>query len=1689
MTDPSNSGKDNQPKTDDQKPPGLRKRLWIKVRKPLTLFFRLYVVMFVCALLMSFPAIRALGHPLFGPLFSSTVEVQDYRRVYTTEEKPSFYFVAQKFSDYECKFFNADDVYRLGDASTRGYPCRKFQFADIFDRNQQFSGIRPVYTCSGKTLAEDLSSAGALVQLKEPLPPGEYISAFGPRGFRAKGEDIGFSHFFVTNLGAVIKHDANKVIIGALDLRTRKPWSGADVTVLVDESVPRAVGAVVKTDESGLAVVNRPPSVDQKSWDDAIIDAKSGPHVAYFGNFEEFSYGAQTSEFADFNQRFENHNYYQEKFRTNFVTDRPVYRLGQAVNFKGNVRTTGEMGIENPGAGAQLKLEIFDPRNSTIETKELRTDPFGSFTGSLSPSQCASTGDYRVQITYPDSRTEEFTFTFDQYRKPDFKVDVIPERVRYAQGEKVRFKIQANYLFGAPVKNAKVSYSVNSEADLESKTRMKTSTECGEFFNSWEESEGYYRYRYGAGEPFLEGGDVTTDSLGQAFVEFNVPVTKPIANAPWSYCYLDDSLNLSVDITDLSRKTYSSYGSVPVTRGSYTLLVDTKSGAERIGQPLSVDVKTLTYDKKPVPGKNVTLRLSRWEPIEKSPGSYKEIKISSYTAVTDAKGCAVVAIPTDKNLPSDSYVISAESTDDKNRVVGDVTSIWLFGERNSYYFRDNEEQERFQIEFDKVAYKPGDTVKAIVKAPFVKAGDEVYLLATVEGSAVRASKQLTMHGPVAMVDFPVDASHAPNAYIGATIVDKRHKTFFTQGLLKVAPEVNFADISVATDKASYHPGETARYKVTAKSRDGRAIPGMQLNASVVDEGIYVLWQSMRAGFNPPRFGDIFHAIYRKIENEVLTRTTFTELLDLKARLPRPIFDGQGLYVLHLPLLVFFPGTVMCCQETEMRKKDLEAKCAAPSPANSIASSPTAEQAQSAQPSTNARAPAPRVRSNFLDAAAWYPSLVTGPDGTASFSVKLPDDLTTWRATVSGITQGNVIGAGQNTVVSTQDFMARLALPRSYTEFDETVISGIVHNLSPKEQSVALSLSVSPNIKLLDSATCMLNVPKDGVKRQSWRVKVVAPGESTITLKALGSTLSDAEQRKVPVRTFGYRVFLSKNGMIQDVREEKNFPVMLPPDAKLETGSFQLSTSASSIGPVLGNFEKLIEYPYGCTEQTLSRMIPTVIAMRLSKNLGVPLDESTRVKLEKANRMAIPKLLEYQHGDGGWGWWADDSSDSYMTAHVLEGFYLLKQAGVPIDDSVIEQGINYLSSSITTLSADPWDRYRGEDHAKAIYVMSLFKRELDPLTRTWQLINIKKMSPESLAYLTMAFKNVKDEDAAKNTYARLKQLQNQSLEYTNWDHTRELLDKLGVDENEFDYSYRFTGIETTALALRATVKAEPDNKELLDQIARWLIMQRDENGWSNTKTTSCVFLALLEKELADHANRTTDFKARVQAFNKLLRELSFTKTFERGEKVVTVPLRPTPSSILVTKDGPGRLYYTTMLSYDRPLKVGDQPIIKSMPSDLHVKRELYHVVEKKQANQGANDLFELKPLSINSTVKEGDLIMMKINVDAPFSIPYVMVEAALPSGGEVIDEPPNLVADEPSTSTSDHWYWWTHQDILDDRIAFFCTSLPSGKSEFRAFIRMEMPGTFNINPVSMEAMYTNKVHARSMAHSVKVVAAD
>ena len=76
---------------------------------------------------------------------------------------------------------------------------------------------------------------------------------------------------------------------------------------------------------------------------------------------------------------------------------------------------------------------------------------------------------------------------------------------------------------------------------------------------------------------------------------------------------------------------------------------------------------------------------------------------------------------------------------------------------------------------------------------------------------------------------------------------------------------------------------------------------------------------------------------------------------------------------------------------------------------------------------------PSVRSNFADTALWVGVLTTDATGKAQVSLKMPENLTTWKVKVWGMGHGTKVGSGETEVVTRKDLILRLQAPRFRTE--------------------------------------------------------------------------------------------------------------------------------------------------------------------------------------------------------------------------------------------------------------------------------------------------------------------------------------------------------------------------------------------------------------------------------------------------------------------------------------------------------------------------------------------------------------------------------------------------------------------------------------------------------------------------------
>lgn len=1547
----------------------------------------------------------------------------------------------------------------------------------------------PVATVSGDFQYCEFLQGEALAVLPK-LPLGDYI--FAVEGIESGGKSSVQSTgaFRVSDLGVIVRaNSGNKVLIKAFNVVSLKPVPNALIEVFkplssgifetekeqgpcakvkeartgADGCVELSIGDIdiqnlnvggINTSTTGIAPVLQfaAQSADGRSW------SESGTINFYYdGSWEQYTsapdlaIGETTDLIVD------------------LISDRTVYRLGQDVFFKGIVRNIGSNGLKNPGSNRAVEISISDPEGKVVQTTSLRTGPFGDFDGHFKIADEAKTGTYTI-TTALGTASSTSSIEVMQYRKPEYEVTVEPTTRVTMTGDKLQMKVSAKYYFGGPVKKAKVHFSAYTFPNEQIRSELKEAPSYYKFFATRPSLNETPRYYGGANAPIE--GDAVTDENGAAIITVAVPAISK-ERAPFDGRYLEQSMSFNVTVTDLSRKTADGAGNALLTAGQYALILKSNSTILNQGEQLKAQVTAIDYERNPVSNKPVRVAVEYWEnPYSENP---KMKVVAEQSVTTDSHGKANISMNLPADLHGGQYHLAVSGNDDSGRSVRDYGYFWLATPGIEQWVSEGSEA---KVELDKPVYKPGEKVRAIISMPSKTFGRNAALV-SVTGASIYHHQGLELNNATNVVEFPVKNEYTPECVLDVVAVNEKRKTLQSATQVLVYPEPFVLSVDVKPEKNLYKPAENASINFAVKNANGTAASNAELIVSVVDESLYAI---------KPDSHDIAQTFYSFRNFHSRAMFGFDECRE------KPVLSSPEL--VNIGWLLFPQNRSSdccrmkaCCESVAQSSAPAQFGYRQDAPvllgATNGSIGPQGCDATVISPAGMSFAAPKAMRSSFLDSAFWSGKIITDAAGLASVKFKLPDNLTAWRVTASAASKGADFGSGKANVTVSKEVLARLSLPRFFTAGDQGVITGIVHNYSGKEQAIKVALKASSQLTFSTPLEQTIKVAAKGTGRITWPVTVKGEGKAKLELTARGQTDADALRQEITVRGFSFPVFASKNGILKDDALVTSLPMKLTPDALPGTGRFEISVASSAIGPVLGNFDELIDYPYGCTEQTMSRMMPSVVAMELHKKLDLPLNKDTISLFKDVQRRSFIKLAEHQNDDGGWGWWRGDQSNPYLTAYVMEGLYLLRQAGYTVDQSMVDSGKTRLSELCKATPAE--DREANTDLAYVAYVSALWgiQMESDALIR--QVGRSVRMGPEGLSYLTIALKKQGQDKAAKGVYDQLLNLANKNWEFTTWEHTSELNQKLG-ERHAMDYTYRFTGVETTALAMQAVLAMEPDNEKLLTSIRRWIILQHDQNGWANTKTTARVFIAMLADELQAGRQKPTNFTASALADGKSLISFVFNKSNQYGkEQSFTVPLTGTESQLQIKKFGTGRLYYSSLLSYKRAIQPGRQVVARSSPPDLTVERKFYKLVpyvdtKTKQSGVRAVELTD-------EGVKAGETILMKLQINSPMSVPYVMVDAALPSGAEISSNNSDGGAEMPASEESPEGYamnyWWSHQDVLDDRIVFFANELPAGKCEFQALLRMEMPGKFNVNPVTFEGMYTKAVRGYSSGDRVVV----
>ncbi|MBC7082709.1 MAG: VanW family protein [Firmicutes bacterium] len=602
----------------------------------------------------------------------------------------------------------------------------------------------------------------------------------------------------VTDLGLVTKQAQDKLLVYAHTFTSDAPCEGAKVSVY---SEGKEVGSGT-TGRDGLWVLNAP-------------GLPKGLSVV----------GIAGESFAQVTS-----SYYWEdsRYKAYIYTDRPIYRPGQRVFFKGILREEAD-GDYKVLAGEPVRVEVRDARDACIYKAGTTTSTFGSFTGELVLGDEPALGTYRVLATVRGS-THSGMFKVAEYRKPEYQVQVEAPKTTYVAGDEIPVSVEATYYFGAPVPGAKVKYAAYSQPHYFSYYSFE---DLG-YYPVGDEDFGYY------GELVMSGESVT-DSGGR--VSFTIKTQRA-----------DTTRRMFIEavVVDESRREVTGRTSVIVARGLFDVSVQPAAYVIEPGKPAMVKVKAETIEGKPLATRLEWQAMRQtWE--DRKARRWKEASGGLRTAA-DGKG-SFEFTPREEG----SYVVEVAGTDGRGNRIASEAYLWVTSGAGRW---PNYGGTEVEIVTDKDVYEVGDTAKILVNTTF----DDAWAVVAVEGRDITSHEVVRITGHTRLFEVPVTREHMPNAFFTVTMV-RGKRLFAREKTIYVSTRDNYLNVAIISNKETYGPGEKATYVVKTTDAAGRPVQS-EVSLGVVDASIYAI--------QPEMAPDIEKAFYGSIWNRVVTNYSFPE---------------------------------------------------------------------------------------------------------------------------------------------------------------------------------------------------------------------------------------------------------------------------------------------------------------------------------------------------------------------------------------------------------------------------------------------------------------------------------------------------------------------------------------------------------------------------------------------------------------------------------------------------------------------------------------------------------------------------------------------------------------------------------------------------------------------------------------------
>jgi hypothetical protein len=1450
-------------------------------------------------------------------------------------------------------------------------------------------------------------------------------------------------------------------------------------------------------------------------------------------------------------------------------TDRPVYRPGQKVYFRQILTRRVKGGDQEPVKDEAVQVTIRNPRGETIFDQKMTSSEFGTVNGEFDLPAETPLGEYYVQAYVAQTvGTVAFSggnrFRVEEYKRPEFQVNVEAPEQAVRPGETVAAKVNLKYYFGAPVPDAKVKYTVRRSTWWAGYEFPRPFAWLYRYWNVGDYNTGRRNIGGEGSGAIVKEGTVTTDAQGNAEVTFQAvkDTVDDTSYGWWWRRYANPLYTIQIEATDASRRTIEGQGAVRVANQQYFAFLDAKRGYYLAGDHVEIEVVTQDANNRPVAatGKMVVYRL-----VSDGAGSQaKEEKLHEEPVQVDDKGHLFWTWQPDV---AGRFRIAYEATDAWGQPVNGSTEIWVGGaglDTAQFHLQG------VTIVLEKRYYEEGDTLKALLVAD---QPDTTLLFTQEAGGEILKRDVIHIDGRSKEITIPITHEHVPNFMLAAAMV-KNFEVYQAQEEVFVPPARQLINVEVQGAKAEYMPGEKGTFTIKATDWQGKPARA-EVSLALTDASLFYIQKDYAPDIRLFYYGERRANSVNLDSHRSGNMQGFDEDTTDYAKYETHTMDWpDDLGQLNLPPGGFRYGYGSRVDALENRVSSLEVRHAGavgetgamgPMGAPILSSVPgniavrggVAERDELAAKAADQQLAQPQVRSNFAETAFWSPAVVTD-NGQATVEVTFPDSLTRWHALARGLTTSTQVGAGDEDVVTKKNLLVRLQAPRFFVERDTVVLSANVHNYLKTDKRVKVSLhlegvdgSPSPlqvHLQYRDwpggavtgvgmtAPTGMVDIKAGEEKRVNWIVDVTRDGKASVQMTAQTDEEADAVKMEFPVLVHGVQRFTAQAGVLREGsgKTREVITVKMPKERRFGASNLNVQLNPSLAATMLDALPYLMDYPYGCVEQTMSRFLPSVVTAKVLSDSGVNLQTlgqrarayeaeakaqaiGTRVNntgytyptgmpnsrdlTEMSSRLwhtpgrgyspiydkktldamvneGLERLYAMQRSDGGWGWWqGSGSSDEYMSAYVVYGLATAKAAEVKVRDDVLERGYSYLQRQM-----------KDEDNIHLLTWIAFALSQRGRLPDDVRAIvagrlfeQRERLTAYSQSLLALTLWNTGEKEKA-------------GVLVRNLENTAKVDDANGTARWRLGIQWWYwwnNDVETNAWALRAFLQINPDNR-LTPMLMKWLTLQMRGNHWRSTKETAMAVYALADyvrvnKELDVDYTVTVNLNGKLQRTYHVTSDnaLFFDNRFITGDLF----LENGDNKLTIEKQGKGNLYWSAASEYFSL----EEPI-KAAGNEIAIKRRYFKLTRNPQltpeqgdgaagatVSKTATAVAPPRPVDsapteyVRTEIKDGDQLQ---------SGDLVEVELILDSANDysyLVFEDMKPAGMEPVELRSGAAWGdglCSNVELRDEKVALFVDRLPQGTRVLRYRMRAEIPGSFHALPTNGYAMYAPEVRAIS-----------